>query len=54
MFLLFRIYNDGENIYGITLSSKRDENNEEYKDILQIKMDNADYKLKAGGIHDIG
>jgi hypothetical protein len=54
VFLLFRIYNDAENIYGITLSSKRDENNEEYKDILQIKMDNADYKLKVGEIHDIG
>ena len=54
VFLLFRIYNDAENIYGITLSSKKDENNEEYKDILQIKMDNADYKLKAGEIHDIG
>jgi len=54
VFLLFKIYNDSENIYGISLTSYRDDDGEEYRDILQIKMDDSDYKLKVGDIHDNG
>ena len=54
VFLLFKIYNDSENIYGITLTSTRDMNGEEYRDVLQIKMDDSDYKLKVGDSHDNG
>jgi hypothetical protein len=53
VFVLFKIYNDSENVYGITLTSYRDDDGEEYRDILQIKLDDSDYKLKVGDIRDI-
>ena len=53
VFVLFKIYNDSENVYGISLSSYRDDDGEEYRDILQIKLDDSDYKLKVGDIRDI-
>ena len=51
VFLLFRIYNDSDHIYGITVLSSKDMDGEEYRDTLVIKMDDSDYELKAGDIY---
>lgn len=51
VFLLFRIYNDNDHIYGITVLSSKDIDGEECRDTLVIKMDDSDYELKAGDIY---
>lgn len=51
VFLLFRIYNDNDHIYGITILSVKDMDGEECRDTLVIKMDDSDYELKAGDIY---
>ena len=51
IFLLFRIYNDSDHIYGITVLSSKDIDGEECRDTLVIKMDDSDYELKAGDIY---
>jgi len=51
VFLLFRIYNDNNNIYGISLLSVKDIDGQVYRDSLKIKMCNEGYSLKAGDIN---
>lgn len=51
VFLLFRIYNDPDCIYGISLLSSRDMDMEEYRDTLVINMDDSDYSMKVGELN---